>query len=303
MLAAVGSKARGLAVAVALVALVGSACGLSQSTAGAGKVEAVVAESFWGDIAAQLGGDRVQVTNLISSPDTDPHDYEPTPRDAQLLARARYVVYNGAGYDAWAPKLLAANPVSDRRVLDIGALLGVPAGGNPHVWYSPDYVEQVIARITADFAGLDSADKSYFEARSARFRTDALADYHGLIATIRQKYAGTPVGASESIFVYMAQATGLNLITPAEYMKAISEGTEPAVADKSTVESQIAHKQVRVFVFNKQNSTPDVQAAVDRAKAAGIPLVEITETPSPASLSFQDWQSGQLKALLAALGG
>jgi zinc/manganese transport system substrate-binding protein len=86
-------------------------------------------------------------------------------------------------------------------------------------------------------------------------------------------------------------------------MKAISEGTEPAVADKSTVESQIAHKQVRVFVFNKQNSTPDVQAAVDRANAAGIPLVEITETPSPASLSFQDWQSGQLKALLAALGG
>jgi zinc/manganese transport system substrate-binding protein len=299
----VGRIGRHLALVVVLLALGASACGLSGSTAGSGKLEVVVAESFWASIAAQVGGDRVHVTSLISNPDTDPHDYEPTPRDAQLLARARFVIFNGAGYDAWAPKLLAANPVSDRRALDIGALLGVPDGGNPHVWYSPDYVDQVIARITADLADLDSAYKSYFEARATRYRTDALADYHNLVGTIRQRYAGTPVGASESIFVYMAQATGLSLITPPEYMKAISEGSEPTVADKAKVLGQIANRQVRVFVFNSQNSTPDVQAAVDRAKGAGVPVVEITETPAPASLNFQDWQSRQLKALLAALGG
>jgi zinc/manganese transport system substrate-binding protein len=299
----VGRSGRRPAVLVVLVALAASACGLSGSTAESGKVEVVVAESFWASIAAQVGGDQVHVTSLISSPDTDPHDYEPTPRDAQLLARARYVIYNGGGYDAWAPKLVAANPVPDRRVLDIGSLLGVPAGGNPHVWYSPDYVEQVIGRVSADLGVLDSADKNYFEKQAARYRTDALAEYHNLVAAIRQKYAGTPVGASESIFVYMAQATGLSLITPAEYMRAISEGSEPTVADKAKVLSQIANRQVRVFVFNTQNSTPDVQAAVDRAQAAGVPIVEITETPDPASLSFQDWQSRQLKALLAALGG
>jgi zinc/manganese transport system substrate-binding protein len=56
-------------------------------------------------------------------------------------------------------------------------------------------------------------------------------------------------------------------------------------------------------VFNSQNSTPDVLSLVDKAKANGIPVVTVTETLSPANRTFQDWQTGQLKHLLAALGG
>jgi zinc/manganese transport system substrate-binding protein len=299
----VGNSRHWAAVVVALLALPLLACGLSGASAASGKPEVVVAESFWGSIASQLAGDRAHVTSLISNPDTDPHDYDATPRDAQLLARARYVIFNGAGYDPWAPKLLAANPVSDRHVLDIGSLLAVAPGANPHVWYSPDYVDRVIGRIAADLGDIDPAGRSYFEEQAAHYRTDALAVYHTAIAAMRAKYAGTPVGASESIFVYLAAATGLNLVTPSAYMNAVSEGGEPTAADRATVDRQVSSKQVRVFVFNSQNSTPEVQGVVDRARAVGIPVVEITETPVPASLSFQDWQTRQLQSLLAALGG
>jgi zinc/manganese transport system substrate-binding protein len=54
-------------------------------------------------------------------------------------------------------------------------------------------------------------------------------------------------------------------------------------------------------VYNSQNSTPDVKAQVDAAKAAGIPVATITETPTPANVAFQDWQSRQLDALAATL--
>src|SRR5436305_426444 len=74
----------------------------------------VAAENFWGSIATQLGGNRVAVTSIISNPDTDPHDYEPTPADARTIASAHYVIMNGIGYDPWAPKLVAANPTSGR---------------------------------------------------------------------------------------------------------------------------------------------------------------------------------------------
>src|SRR4029077_5827460 len=134
-------------------------------------------------------------------------------------------------------------------------------------------------------------------------KSTGLKDYHDTIAAIKQKYAGTPVGASESIFAYMSPALGLNLITPPEYMKAISEGTDPSASDKATVDRQVTSRQVKVFVYNSQNSTPDVQSLVDKARAAGIPVVQITETLSPAGATFQDWQTRQLKALLAALGG
>jgi zinc/manganese transport system substrate-binding protein len=291
-----------LLAGVAIVALAG--CGLTTGTpTSGGKLSVVAAENFWGSIAAQVGGDKVDVTGIITNPDTDPHAYEATPSDARLIATARYVIVNGAGYDPWAPKLVAANPVSGRVVLDVGVLNGVKEGGNPHMWYSPDFVTRVIDRIAADLGQLDPADASYFDQQSSTYKASGLKDYHDTIAAIKQKYSGTPVGATESIFAYLAPALGLNLITPPDYMKAISEGTDPTAADKVTVDQQVTGKQIKVLVFNSQNSTPDVQSLVDQAHAEGIPVVQITETLSPANLTFQDWQTNQLKSLLTALGG
>jgi zinc/manganese transport system substrate-binding protein len=84
-------------------------------------------------------------------------------------------------------------------------------------------------------------------------------------------------------------------------LKAISEGTDPSAGDKAAIDAQIAGKQIKVYVFNSQNSTPDVAAQVDAAKKAGIPVVQITETLAPATASFQDWQSPQLRSLADAL--
>jgi zinc/manganese transport system substrate-binding protein len=291
-----------LLAGLAVVAL--AACGLtSTGQISDGKLAVVAAENFWGSIAAQVGGDKVEVTNLITNPDTDPHSYEATPNDARLIATARYVIVNGAGYDPWASKLAAANPVSGRVLLDVGALNGVADGGNPHMWYSPAFVGKVIDRVTTDLKQLDAADSAYFDQQNAAYKSVGLKDYNDTIAAIKERYAGTPVGATESIFAYMAPALGLNLITPLGYMKAISEGTDPSVSDKATVDQQVASKQIKVFVFNSQNSTPDVQSLVGKARAKGIPVVQITETLSPAGATFQDWQTNQLKALLKALGG
>ena len=292
---------------VALLALlVLASCGLSQSPAPAatpGKVQVVAAENFWGSIAAQVGGDHAQVRSIIVNPDTDPHAYEATPGDARLVARAQYVIVNGAGYDAWAPKLINANPVSHRTVLTVADLFGKKEGDNPHMWYSPDYVDQMVDRIAADLGRIDPKDIAYFQQQAQQYKTVSLKDYHDTINLIHGKYAGTKVGATESIFSYLADGTGLDLITPNSYLKAISEGTDPSAADKAAVENEIASKSIKVFVFNSQNSTPDIQGMVDQATAKGIPVVKITETLTPATATFQDWQTSQLKDLLRALGG
>jgi zinc/manganese transport system substrate-binding protein len=264
-------------------------------------IQVVAAENFWGSIASQLGGNRVHVTSVITSPATDPHDYEPTAADARTLAGVQLVIVNGIGYDPWADKLLAANPVHGRIELKVGDLVGVEAGGNPHRWYSPGDVQKVIASIVRDYTQLDPKDARYFKHLESRFERQGLARYKGLIATIKRKYHGVTVGASESIFALIAPALGLDLLTPPSFLKAISEGTEPTAADKSTVDRQAAKKQIKVWVFNSQNSTPDVQRITDTARKHGIPVTTITETLVPASASFQAWQSRQLEALAAAL--
>ena len=267
----------------------------------AAQIHVVAAENVWGSIAAQLGGDRVEVASIIDNPATDPHDYEPTSVDARTMAGAQMAIVNGVGYDSWASKLVAANPVKGRVVLTVGDLVGVKPGGNPHRWYSPANVQQVTNAIVADYTKLDPKDAAYFRAQKARFETNGLAEYKRLIATIRRKYHGVAVGASESIFAALAPALGLRLITPYSFLKAISEGTEPTAADTTTIDEQIAKKQIKVWVLNSQNSTPDVARLTEAARKRHIPITTITETMTPASASFEQWQVRQLKALEAAL--
>jgi zinc/manganese transport system substrate-binding protein len=269
--------------------------------ASAAPLQVVAAENFWGSIAAQLGGDRVHVTSVITNPATDPHEYEPTAVDARTLAGAKLMIVNGVGYDPWAPKLLAANPVKGRIVLTVGDLVGVKPGGNPHRWYSPPNVQQVIAAIVADYTTLDPKDAAYFARQKSAFETKGLAAYKAEIAAIRHRYSAVPVGASESIFAPLAQALGLRLVTPYSFTAAISEGADPTARDKAKVDSQIAKKQIKVWVYNSQNSTPDVQRLTSAARAKGIPVTTITETLTPPTATFEAWQVAQLRALAAAL--
>ncbi len=265
------------------------------------RITVVAAENFWGSIVKQLAGRDATVTSIISNPATDPHSYEAKPSDSRTIASARYVIVNGIGYDQWAQRALDANPSSHRKVLVVGQLLGLKDGENPHQWYSPDSVERFIDRVTRDLQALDPSHTAAFAAARTRFETVDLQQYHTLIAAIRQRYAGTPVGASESIVAPLAAGLGLRLVTPPSFLQAIAEGTDPTAADKVTADEQVRSKQIKVFVFNSQNATPDVQALVREARAAGIPVTTVTETLSPASATFQAWQVKELQQLQSAL--
>ena len=262
----------------------------------------VAAENFWGSIATQLGGSKVAVESIITNPDTDPHDYDPSAADARYISGAAVVIENGIGYDPWVSKLLAANGAGPaQRVVNVGDVVGVADGGNPHRWYNPTDVHTVIAAITAAYAAANPADAAYFASQQKDFETNGLAQYTNLINQIKTTYAGTPVAASESIFAMMVPALGLNLLTPPTFLRAISEGTDPTSADKTTIDNQLKTHAIKVYVYNSQNATPDVHAQIDEAKEAGIAIVAITETLSPATATFQAWQVAQLTALESAL--
>ena len=272
------------------------------SGAGSGKViQVVAAENFWGSIAGQLGGSHVQVHSIITNPDTDPHSYEPTAADARTVTTAQFTIVNGIGYDAWADKLLSTNPGSGRTELKVGDLVGIKPGGNPHRWYSPDNVHQVIEAITAGYKKIDPADSAYFDQQKTAFETQALAQYNQVISDIKAKYAGTPIGASESIVTPLAEGLGLKMLTPESFLDAMSEGTDPTAADKAAIDQQIRTKQIKVYVYNSQNSTPDVGAQVNLAKSEGIPVATVTETLAPAGDTFQQWQVAELQGIEAAL--
>jgi zinc/manganese transport system substrate-binding protein len=268
---------------------------------GRGKFEVVAAENSWGSIAAQLAGDRARVRSIIVNPHTDPHSYEPTAQDARTMAGARLAIVNGIGYDNWAPKLLEASPLSGRVVLSVGGVLGLKEGDNPHQWYSPTHVLAVVRQIVADYDRLDPVDGAYFARQKQLFEGHNLARYDQLRGQIRAGFAGVPVGYSESVFQPLGEDLGLRLLTPYSFTKAVAEGTDVTAQDKQTVDAQANDRLIKVWIFNNQNVTPDVQRVSQIARERQIPIATVTETLSPASVTFEQWQVAELEGLLAAL--
>jgi zinc/manganese transport system substrate-binding protein len=94
---------------------------------------------------------------------------------------------------------------------------------------------------------------------------------------------------------------GVNLISPPEFMQAISEGTDPPAQTVAQFQDQISHHQIKILLYNTQTSTPITDNLEQLATRNGIPVVGISETVQPATATFQDWQTKQLTSLQAAL--
>lgn len=302
------------AVVMALGAGVLAACSRSGPTSGASAsssaaasdparykpIAVVAAENFWGSIAAQLGGDRVHVTSIVSDPNADPHQYEVNSADARLFAQASLVVTNGAGYDDWATRLLEANPSPHRLEVNVAGLVGRKTGDNPHLWYSLDYVDQAADRITADYQAMVPADSAYFAGRRQLLGV-ALGGLATTQRSIRSAFGGTKVAATESIVVYLFQALGLDLISPEAFMQAVSEGTDPAPGAVATFFNQIKTRSARILAYNSQTATAVTTDVKRLAETHHVPVVAVTETIQPPGASYQTWMAGQLGAIRSAL--
>lgn len=288
--------------------------GPGPETGGAGQIRAwsaaspipvVAAENFWGSLVAQLGGNLTSVTSIVSDPNADPHEYEVNTSDAVLFSNAAYVVVNGVGYDDWATRLISADGNSHQIVRNVGALNGVVVGagvvaGNPHLWYDPIYVNRTVAAMYSDLVGIDPAGTGYFQHQYALLNA-SLGTLYAQADSIKHLFAGTVVAATEDIFVYLANYTGLDLISPPEFMQAVAEGNDPTTQSVVAFQCQLESGQVKVLVYNQQTVTPLTVSLKSIAAQYNVTTVGVTETIQPPGVSFQTWMLAEYLALENAL--
>jgi zinc/manganese transport system substrate-binding protein len=261
----------------------------------------VAAENFYGDIAKQIGADRVSVTSILSDPGVDPHEYESSMDDARAIADADLVIENGAGYDAWMDSLLSASPRASRVVLKASSVAPDRLADNPHLWYGVDNVGAVADAIAQALARALPADAALFSKNDQVFRQSLVA-IKRRFAQISSRWAGAPIGLTETIFLYQTRPLGLRVLTPLEYQKAVSEGNDPPADAVVEAEKQITQKRIRILLLNLQSVSSIAARARDEAAAAGIPVVGLTET-MPAGETYQTWMLRQLDEIASALGG
>jgi len=261
-------------------------------------IRIVAAETFYGEVAAAVGGDAVTVESIAMSPDIDPHDFSPPPSVARAVADADVVIMNGLDYDHWMEHLLEASPDDTRVVIDVAALLGAEPGDNPHLWYDPKAVPTLAAALAERLAARDPDDAAGYGERLAAYQA-SLAVLGEEIAAIRERHAGTPVVASEPVFGLMAEALGLEMLGT-DFQRAVMNETEPSARAIAEVEDDIRSGRARVLFYNRQVVDPMTERLLALAGEADVPVVSVTES-MPEGSTYVDWMRDQLDATARAL--
>ncbi len=261
-------------------------------------VAIVAAENVYGNVAKQLAGPEANVASILTNPDQDPHLFEASPSVARQLAGADIVVVNGAGYDPWMDRLLAAHEAPGRVVIRVADLIGHKTGDNPHLWYDPPTMPAFARALTAALDKAEPNDAAEHAKHLAAFLGD-LAPIHGKIAAIRAANMGAPVTATEPVFGYMASALGLTMRNEKFQLDVMNE-SEPAASDVAAFEQDLRGHAVRALFYNSQATDAAAKRLLDIAQASHVPVVAVTET-EPAGQTYVAWMTGQLDALEKAL--
>lgn len=271
---------------------------LLAAPAAAQRLGIVAAESCYGDVAHQIAGGATSVTSIMSNPDQDPHLFEASPSVARQLSAAAIVVYNGADYDPWMAKLLAAARAPDRAIIVVADIVHKQPGDNPHLWYDPLTMPAFAAALAASLSHRDPDRAADYDQHLRRFLA-SLEPMHARIADIRNKSVGIPVTATEPVFGYMAMALGFTMRNE-RFQLAIMNDTEPRASDVAAFENDLRARQVRLLFYNSQTITPATQRLIHIARQSKVPVVPVTET-EPAGKTYQQWMIGELDAVERAL--
>ncbi|WP_445577267.1 Manganese(II)/zinc(II) ABC transporter, periplasmic manganese(II)/zinc(II)-binding protein [Pseudomonas sp. E141] len=245
---------------------------LSLSTSAAEKLQVVTSFSILADMTQEVGGEHIQITNLVG-PDADAHTYEPTPDDAKALLSAKLIIKNGLGFEPWldrlvtstetsAPVISASRGVIPRSLDEAGET--VP---DPHAWHNLANAELYVRNITKALEAADPAHQADYERNSQAY----LKKIYALLADAKAKLGALPPGnrrivTSHDAFGYLGQAYGIEFIAP----QGLSTEREPSAADVAALITQIRQAKVKaVFMENIKDARLLKQIAAESGAHIG----------------------------------
>jgi zinc/manganese transport system substrate-binding protein len=264
-------------------------------------IVAVGAENEYASVIGAIGGKYVDVSAVMSNPNTDPHEFEASPGIAQLVSNAVLVVQNGLGYDSFMNSIEAASPNRRRRVIVVQRLLSLPdSTPNPHLWYSPSTMPKVAAAIAADLEQFAPGHRSYFAANLQAFDA-SLRPWTVAIAALRKQFAGAKVACTEPVADYLLQAAGLDIATPFSLQADIMNGVDLAPEQVSLEENLFTGHEVKVFVYNQQVVDSVTATFLSIAEHNHVPVVGVYETMPTPGYDYASWMLAETRAIGAAL--
>ncbi len=226
------------------------------------------------DFAANVGGPLVTIVGILK-PNVDPHDYEPTVADANAIGKADLILTHGLGLDAWMDKTIknaktkAPVVVTTAGITPLKGNEGDPAG-DPHVWFDPTLVKQMVLNIASGLAKVDGAN-------AATYQRQAMA-YSLLLDQTDQQVQGVynqvpqpqrKLVTDHDAFQYLAKHYGLTIV--GTVIPSISDTAEPSAKAINDLIETIKREQVKA-IFAESSANPKVARQV--ARETGVTIVD-----------------------------
>lgn len=283
------------------------------------RISVVATTSVYGNIAGTIGGDRVQVTSIISKTSQDPHSYEPTPQDKLALSQADLAIGNGGGFDPFFDTINKDSGLSQDRIINAFDVADLERDGdshtqghgaketaedahgeiNEHVWYNMSAVTKIADEIAARLGSADPEGAPGFAANAEKFKSDAAA-ISAKLEAIKTLHRGEGVALTEPLPLYILEAAGLENRTPEDFLEAAEEGNDvPAGALKNTLDL-VSSTDVQFLAYDQQTSTSQTETVREAAESANLPVVNFTET-LPEGKTFIQWMNENADNISAAL--
>ncbi len=305
--------ARVLVLGVAALALV--ACGDDDEAGSAAtpsaspeRVSVVATTMQLQDFARQVGGDRVEVTGILG-PDNEPHEYEPTPSDAEALADADVVLENGANLDEWLDDLLANAGSKAKRVTAVDGIELLPTEeegfpGDPHVWHDPDNAKRMVDNIATGLSAANSEGRTTFVRNATAYK----AKLDGMAKQIRATFAPIPADRRNLItthdaFGYFVRASDLNQV--GTVLPSVSTDSEPSGRQvRELVEAIRAQDVKAIFTEEAVDASLEKQIADEAGAEVSTSLyADVLGEPGSEGETYIDAELANAKAMAAAWAG
>ncbi|MFH1141707.1 MAG: zinc ABC transporter substrate-binding protein [Chloroflexota bacterium] len=262
-----GCRWLALALLLAPAALALAACATTAKQTTTSPEQTVIATFYPLQYLAQrIGGDRVEATSLVP-PGVEPHDFEPSPQDMAAVQRADLFLYNGAGLEPWAARVVAALPANGPATVKATqglTLLNTAGNGenkesqDPHVWLDPGLYAQQAQIVRDALAKIDPSGVAIYDANLAKLKAD-MKELEDEIEKGLRSCARDTIVTSHSAFAYLAERFGLRQLA----LAGLSPEVQPSPARMKEIVQEVRATGA-THVFFESLTTPAVAQAVAR---------------------------------------
>lgn len=290
------------AVLAATVLTALTLAGCARSTAGAGQVSVVASFYPLAEVASEIGGGRVHVTNLTPA-GTEPHDLELTTDQVDAVLDADLVLYLGQGFQ---PAVQDAVRRSRARALDL--LQGLPVverpgdgtGLDPHVWLDPELLIEITRRVERTLAQIDPGDAGSYAAAAADYE-DRLGNLDTSFREGLSGCAGRVLVTTHAAFGYLASRYSLRQVAIA----GLAPEAEPDPRRLADIADLIRRAGVTT-IFTETLVAPDIAETLARETGAHTALLDpiegLTRDQEAAGATYISLMNDNLVTLREGLG-